>query len=346
MHINRLAIVSVLLISFTILLFTFPAIYRPLLFSRDALINNMKLEQKLYQQNELTLLSQLEDLKKANGLQIISLNSELQRLNQTLLVQDTESERSHVFKQIFKNNLWGNAESRSGAGSTLEITVNSRRFISTMWQIFGTTSFLDSPCGDCNWQPSIPGFERIKYTGVDIVSSEILQNAQKYISKPNMRFINLDLVAHGSMIPKDQFEMVMCRDAIQHLPLEDGLQIYKSLEATGAKILITNVHLPINHPDVVSHNFNIRPGDFYANNPLYPPFNFGLPIFYTLDTFHSVDRHVKLMAAFELPIVGKGNGTFDFSIFNITNGDGSIVPVGKRGEELWEKFQKLNFTLN
>ncbi|KAJ1552857.1 hypothetical protein HK096_010168, partial [Nowakowskiella sp. JEL0078] len=325
MHISRLTIVSVVLISFSFLLFTFPAIYRPLVYSRNALIEDMKQQLQLYRQTELNLLSQLEDLKKVHDSQVISLTSEIVRLNQTL-AQDPETERSHVFKQIFKSNLWGSSESRSGAGSTLEITVNARKFISTMWQIFGIKSFLDSPCGDCNWQPSIPGFDKINYTGIDIVSAEILQNAQKYISKPNMRFINLDLVTQG-IIPKDQFDMVMCRDAIQHLPLLDGLEIYKSLEATGAKILITNVHLPIGHPNVRSQNYNIGPGDFYANNPLYPPFNFGPPIFYTLDTFHSVDPHVKLMAAFELPIVGKGDGSFDLSIFNITKGNGSIVAI-------------------
>ncbi|KAJ1554273.1 hypothetical protein HK096_004306 [Nowakowskiella sp. JEL0078] len=204
-----------------------------------------------------------------------------------------------------------------------------------MWKVFNVKSFLDSPCGDCNWQPSIPGFENVNYTGVDIVPSAIVHNSIKYIEKTNMRFISLDLAKDGDKLPKN-FDIVMCRDAIQHLPLEDGMKIFKSLEATGAKLLITNVHLPLSHPQSTLVNYNIVPGDYYPNNPLLPPFNFGTPVFYTFDTLET--PFAKLMAAFELPSIEKGPGSFDLSIFNIEESKGKIIPIGSRGKELWEAY--------
>ncbi|KAJ1558813.1 hypothetical protein HK096_003278 [Nowakowskiella sp. JEL0078] len=248
-----------------------------------------------------------------------------------------DQDRTSAFEKIFDSNYWGSEESRSGKGSSLEVTANARNFISTMWKIFNTKSFLDSPCGDCNWQSSIPGIEHINYTGVDIVPAAIKHNIVKYFKKSNMRFAVLDLVEEGEHLPKNEFDIVMCRDAIQHLPLSDGMKIYQSLEATGAKLLITNIHLPNDHPNTKGVNLDIQPGGYYDNNPLLEPFKFGLPIFYTYDTFASPGND-KYMAAFELPIIGKGDGTFDLNLFDIIKSRDQIVPIGERGRQLWEEY--------
>ncbi|KAJ1559838.1 hypothetical protein HK096_010915 [Nowakowskiella sp. JEL0078] len=249
-----------------------------------------------------------------------------------------DDHRAYSFEKIFDKNFWGNKESKSGRGSTMAATVNARKFISSMWKIFNVKSFLDSPCGDCNWQPSIPGFEHINYTGVDIVTSAIKHDTIKYFGRNNMRFAILDLVRDGHLLPKNEFDIVMCRDAIQHLSLEDGMKIYQALEATGAKVLITNIHIPKNKKISNISNKNIQPGEFYLNNPLLEPFNFGMPVFYTFDTPEK--DQVKLMAAFELPIIGKGDGNFDINLFETKNLNGMIIPVGERGRQLWDEYQE------
>ncbi|KAJ1555050.1 hypothetical protein HK096_009827 [Nowakowskiella sp. JEL0078] len=197
-----------------------------------------------------------------------------------------------------------------------------RKFISTTIKIFGSKRILDSPCGDCNWQPHIQGFDEISYTGVDIVPEVIIQNSHKYFNRTNMKFAQLDLVQEGS---------VLSVDVIQHLSLQDGLQVYEVLEKTGAKILITNIHVPSDGSP--PENINIRPGDYYPNNPMIPPFNFGTPLFYILDQIHPPNH--KFVAVFEFPVLGKGSGLWDSSLLDINSPIGKIVPVGSRGEKLY-----------
>ncbi|KAJ3119492.1 hypothetical protein HK098_005393 [Nowakowskiella sp. JEL0407] len=244
------------------------------------------------------------------------------------------TDRAGAFTDIFVNNVWGSSESRSGLGSTMAYTVQARLFMSTMFKIFKPKSFLDSPCGDCNWQPSITGIENVLYTGVDIVPNVVLQNAKKYIGNKNMRFVNLDLVTDLKSLPKNQFDIALCRDAIQHLPLEDGMEIYKGFQEIGIKILVTNIVIPSDNSLNPGQNINVVPGSVYANNPLLPPFNFSLPLFYIPEHVDGFLNSLKILAAFELPSLGKGPGTYDPAIFDISLPYDKVNPIGKKAEAL------------
>ena len=61
------------------------------------------------------------------------------------------------------------------------------------------------------------------------MGSVVLANGRKYRNFENMRFLNLDLVR--DKLP--QADTYLVRDAVQHLPLEDGLQIYRNVELSG-----------------------------------------------------------------------------------------------------------------
>ncbi|KAJ3069355.1 hypothetical protein HK102_006944, partial [Quaeritorhiza haematococci] len=213
-----------------------------------------------------------------------------------------------------------------------------RSFIAAVWDIFSIKTFLDAPCGDCNWQPSIEGFENVMYTGADIVPQLIIKDMRKYINKLNMRFVNLDLVI--DKVPQG-FDAIMCRDAIQHLPLKDGEAIYKNFEASGAKFLITNFHN-------TTGNWDISPGSWYANNPMLPPFNFPPPLFYIVDAddgFLSSTKDWKYMGVWRLPALHRGQGVaIEPDVDKARRG---VVPVGEESERLMEKYQaKKNGRLN
>lgn len=62
-----------------------------------------------------------------------------------------------------------NEESVSGDGSTEFYTRNARTLLAHTFTEYGIKDWIDSPCGDCNWQPRIEGFANVSYLGLDIV---------------------------------------------------------------------------------------------------------------------------------------------------------------------------------
>lgn len=216
--------------------------------------------------------------------------------------------RRAAFDAIYASKQWGDFESRSGPGSTVPYTANVRKLLATAWKTFAAPDrplrFLDAPCGDCNWLPKTTGFYDIAYTGADIVVNATVNNARRYRHESNMRFMSLDLVMEE--LPKAQ-DMVLCRDALQHLPLKDAIAVVKNIERSGAKYLITNWHglSPGNH-DISA------PGEWFMVDIFQPPFNFSQPLFYTVDGPDSRNEkgeiNYKLIGVFELPVLGKGSG--------------------------------------
>jgi hypothetical protein len=59
-------------------------------------------------------------------------------------------ELSEKFKKIFANNEWGGSESRSGTGSSLDITKRLRMELPFLFLKYDIKSILDIPCGDFN----------------------------------------------------------------------------------------------------------------------------------------------------------------------------------------------------
>jgi hypothetical protein len=206
------------------------------------------------------------------------------------------------FSRIFNENAWNSQESRSGAGSEKRNTVRARKLIAHAILTFKPRFFLDVPCGDCNWQPDIDELLSLHYTGVDIVPQLIAANSRKYKDWTNMRFVNLDVVLDP--IPPGQ-DMILCRDMLQHLPLDDGLHVLQNIEDSGAKFLITNIQT------AGESNYNIKPGGFYPINPLLPPFRFPSPLFYIYE--HDDFGGRKLLALWKLPVLGLGSGNVALS---------------------------------
>ena len=85
--------------------------------------------------------------------------------------------------------LWlsRNSESVSGAGSTEFYTRNARTLLAHTLTEYGIKDWIDSPCGDCNWQHRVEGFGNVSYLGLDIVPGKIphgfaLFEADAYLS--------------------------------------------------------------------------------------------------------------------------------------------------------------------
>jgi hypothetical protein len=171
--------------------------------------------------------------------------------------------RQGVFTRIYEQNLWGEAESRSGVGSTSEATRNISRALPGLWARHGIRSLLDAPCGDCNWMSRIaPTLD--SYVGLDIVPALIAENRRQY---PHLQFRVADLTRD----PLPAADAIHCRDCFQHLPTHLIRAALKNFEASGARwlFLTSNANVPAYHDAVI--------GGFRPINFLESPFNFPQP---------------------------------------------------------------------
>jgi hypothetical protein len=180
--------------------------------------------------------------------------------------RNTSSEHARTFKQIYRNNLWQNSESRSGPGSTLERTEALRRELPATLTRLGVRTLVDAPCGDCNWRQHVE-IDLDAYIGVDIVPALIEENRRRY-SRPNWRFEVADLI-NDPLPPGDA---VLCRDALIHLSLADIGRALSNIRRSGAKYLLATSH------ETISVNTDITTGGWRSVNLMLAPFNLPVPL--------------------------------------------------------------------
>src|SRR5215208_724486 len=125
---------------------------------------------------------------------------------------DASSDQRRVFDSIYKAELWGCAESKSGYGSTLAFTEQLRKDLRDLVQSYGITSLLDAPCGDFNWMrhTELPG--GLRYIGGDIVKELVHELSLKH-ENGRRTFLELDI----SRDELPEVDLWLCRDCLFHL---------------------------------------------------------------------------------------------------------------------------------
>eukprot|EP01084_Bolivina_argentea_P221953 375798_1 len=185
------------------------------------------------------------------------------------------NESTNIFNNIFDNNIWRDAESRSGLGSELKVAIDTILYLKTFFIDHKVESFADIPCGDVNWQFASKELNTIKfYFGGDISSSLIKSNQILFKSHKNKIFRTWDLV--NCQIPQFyynndlyNFDFVLTRDVIQHLPLNDGLKFVRN-------VVMSNISYwgVTSYPSNINNNIDIQTaGGMYRNNLEMYPFN-------------------------------------------------------------------------
>lgn len=194
-----------------------------------------------------------------------TLSKFIMRIKLFMILKSNENEE--VFTKIYESNYWGNAESRSGIGSTLlrtEITRSEIRFIINKFSI---EKVVDAPCGDFNWfSELIQDIDidiDIDYTGYDIVESLIIQNTQYYGGK-GIKFLHGDITS-GNL---EDCDLLIVRDALFHFSFNDIRKFFKNLERVDFKYLLTTTF----ETDVNFENIDIRTGDFREIDLFKEPF--------------------------------------------------------------------------
>lgn len=162
--------------------------------------------------------------------------------------------RVSVFDRIYRDNLWRGAESRSGPGSGFAATTNIASALVTLVAELAVTSVLDVGCGDGLWMPDLPG-----YVGID-VSEEALRLARR--NHPDRQY--------EPWSEPGRFDLVIVRDAIQHLPLAEGVALLEAVSLSGSAWLLASTY----HG---GDNIDITSGDSYSPDLEVAPFSLGQP---------------------------------------------------------------------
>jgi SAM-dependent methyltransferase len=181
-----------------------------------------------------------------------------------------------TFSRIYSGNIWGRDGGGSGAGSTLAHTATARVVLEMLIHRHDVRRLLDAPCGSAHWWPPLlerlrwfrPGFE---YVGVDVVESKIAENKAKFavdFPPPQATFFAADL-AQAALPSDGHFDMSLCRDALQHLPLDMAIDVIANIARAKPRVAAFGSYVL----DNTLGNAEIRVGDYYLINLLLPPFS-------------------------------------------------------------------------
>jgi SAM-dependent methyltransferase len=182
---------------------------------------------------------------------------------------------AEIFTGIYERNIWKNAESMSGYGSTLEYTKSVRDALPVIFDELEIRSIVDAPCGDFNWMQRIP-LERIRYCGIDIVPRLINENNIRYGSA-NVRFVCGDI----SRTSFPDADLLFCRDCLFHLSFSDIRGFLQSFVGSNIKYLMTTTH---KNPYRFK-NVDITTGDFRVIDLFLPPFGFSHDVLFRVDDY-------------------------------------------------------------
>ena len=158
------------------------------------------------------------------------------------------------------------SESLSGDGSGLKQTKVIRKVIPLIIKKYNIKTIFDAACGDFYWMKYIIN-NKVKYIGADIVKEIIELNKKKH-RKKNTNFIQSDFTKKS--LPK--VDLIICRDALTHLPLDMGIMAKKNFVQSKSKYLISTTYSGI------TKNIDIPKGNFRPINLLKKPYDFGKPL--------------------------------------------------------------------
>lgn len=178
---------------------------------------------------------------------------------------EQKASRRRIFSGIWKDNFWGNAESRSGSGSTLNATASLREWMPKTLDFLGVRAFADAGCGDLHWMKELTASLRF-YFGFDIVPELVDDLRSRYGDRSNCFFSETDIVT--ATLP--ECDAILCRDCLTHLTPDGALMALKGFRRSGSRFLIATTHSD-------GLNVWVRDGAWYPMDLTAAPFNLPPP---------------------------------------------------------------------
>lgn len=176
-----------------------------------------------------------------------------------------------VFSEIYADNLWNDAESRSGPGSTMAYTAGIRVALERIVRDRSINVFLDAPCGDFHWMRAVLLPETARYIGGDIVPA-LVDDLRKRYGDTRHAFQVLD-ITRG---PLPDADIWMCRDCFFHLSYADIARALVNFATANIPLLLLTSHIP--PPDGRYTNHDIVTGDARPIDVCADPFGFPQPV--------------------------------------------------------------------
>jgi glycosyltransferase involved in cell wall biosynthesis len=171
------------------------------------------------------------------------------------------------FSRIYRKNVFGGRESRSGEGSSLGQTATIREAIPTLLEELGIKTMLDAPCGDFAWMRQVE-LPVEQYIGVDIVPKLIADDQRRY-SNASRRFVCRNIVEE----PLPHADLILCRDCLVHLNFNQAKRALRNFKASGAAYLLTTTFT------ARTKNVDLVGRDVWRTlNLELPPFNLPKPL--------------------------------------------------------------------
>ena len=153
-----------------------------------------------------------------------------------------------AFSAIYKHDRWGGGSDQkagggSGGGSSELGAIGASRIIFHLAMKYAVSGIVDAPCGAMAWQESlvnqlqhaIPGF---RYLGLDVVQSVVERNRARFVSRPNVTFVEADLTRPESVQVKGAYGLLFSRDSMMHNTLEGCWQMLDTFTRSPVKYVL------------------------------------------------------------------------------------------------------------
>lgn len=190
-----------------------------------------------------------------------------QKIRNTLIASEFRNKPiEQVFTEIYEGNRWGNPETISGVGSTIDQMKHIIGQVDSVIAELGVVSLLDIPCGDFNWMKQV-NLSTLEYIGADIVEEIIAVNNEKYKSL-NINFLKLDITC-DQLPPSD---LVLNKDCFVHFSYHDISRAIENIKKSDCRFLMTTTFAKHNV------NWDIDTGKWRPLNLERQPFNFPKPM--------------------------------------------------------------------
>ncbi len=174
-----------------------------------------------------------------------------------------------AFTRIYREQTWGSEGGGSGRGSSVANTAQARAVLSQVMADHGIHSLLDAGCGALAWTDQVIAAQiardpRFRYHGIDIVPAVIDANRAR-LRAPQYRFDCADLTAPQAW---PGYDLILCRDALQHLPYAAIAGICRSFALSAPRYLLLTSF------NGCGDNRDIAYGQFFRCDLQSPPFGF------------------------------------------------------------------------
>ncbi|MGD9981696.1 MAG: class I SAM-dependent methyltransferase [Hyphomonadaceae bacterium] len=187
-------------------------------------------------------------------------------------MSDDTARRAAIFTDIWRQHIWGGAESRSGPGSGVARTAPLRAALEALLEREQPQVFYDAPCGDFLWMSHVRLPARTLYIGSDIVAPLIADNEARY-GAPGRTFHVADIVAE----PPPAADVWLCRESLFHMPFADAQRVIAHWRGSAIPIFLATTT-----PTIIC-NHDIDTGDWRPLNLEIAPFDLGPPSEYLPD---------------------------------------------------------------